>query len=177
MAAPLPSNYNSSDKQTFDDIIRRTPQALIFRLHSQGSSQTLFRPNERVLVASLYRKKLEDVHHEELSSLLAEIEEKSRTAPEEASEAVEKHVTSWQKNNKDHSRFISLTCNVLYVFWEWKRRLRQRKGLQDDFIIIALKGSELQASGRAKLETEWLQREEHKDSNGPHYGRRFSNFF
>jgi hypothetical protein len=81
---------------------------------------------------------------------------------EEDSEAVEKHITSWKNKSEEKSRFISLTSNVLYVFWEWKRRMSL--GYRDDFIIIVLKSSELRASGRAKLGTELLRRKEHKEA-------------
>jgi hypothetical protein len=79
---------------------------------------------------------------------------------EKDSEAVEKHITSWKNKYEEPSRFISLTSNVLYVFWEWKRRMFS--SYQDDFIIIVLKSSELRASGRTKLGTELLRRKENK---------------
>jgi hypothetical protein len=84
---------------------------------------------------------------------------------EENDEAVEKHITSWQKKNKDQSNFISLTFNVQYVFWEWKRRMSYwspSERPQDDFMVIVFKGSELR--GRAKLGTEWLQRKKDEDA-------------
>ena len=164
MVTPLLSMPKLRYERTFDDMVHRRP--LLFRLHqglhnqnsNQTNSQTLFHLEENVLVASLHCKGLKDSSSKELHPLLTALE---NTPPEEASEAaVERHITSWQTKNKKPSSFISLTFNVLYVFWEWKRRMYIRR--QDDFIIIVLKGSELHVSGRAKLGTERLHREEHQ---------------
>lgn len=155
MGTPLPSEPNS--ERTFDEIVRGTP--LLFRLHSQGSSQTFFHDKKNVLVASLHRQGLEDSSNEELSLRLTELEKnRSSSTPEKTRDAIKKHITSWNEKNNEPSSYISLTFNVSYLFWEWKRRMSRPtpEKLQDDFIIIVLKGSELQASGKAKLGTEWL---------------------
>jgi hypothetical protein len=160
MDTSLLSMSKLSYERTFDDIVVMKP--LLFRLHSHKSSRTSFRPEEKVIVASLYCQRLENCSSEELSHrLTARKEAPSSLTLEETSEAVEKHITSWRKQNYNPSKFISLTFNVQYVFWEWKRRMSNRRQSErpqdDDFIIIVFKGSELRASGRAKLGTELLQ--------------------
>jgi hypothetical protein len=47
----------------------------------------------------------------------------------------------------------------------WKRRISSYPGRQDDFSIIVLNGSKLRASKRAKLGTELVSREKHKDAH------------
>jgi hypothetical protein len=161
----LPSNPNLSDEGTSDVTVDRN---LLFRLHND-SSQTFFHSEKKVLVASFYSEKLKGASHEGLSLRFPALE---KTLEEEDSDlesgGVAGHITSWKNNNKKPSKFISLTSNVLYVFWEWKRRmstsLRQSKRSRDDFIIIVLKSSELHASGRAKSGTEWLLKEENRDA-------------
>ena len=166
MDTPLLPTSKLSYERTFDDIVDRT--TLLFRLHSHKSSRTVFHPKEKVIFASLHCQELEDSNSEKLSDHLMALKKKTLV---ETSEAVEKHITSWQKKNKDPSNFISLTFSVQYVFWEWKRRMSywrpsegpQESG-QDDFIVIVFKGLELRYSGRAKLGTEWLQRKKDEDA-------------
>jgi hypothetical protein len=87
---------------------------------------------------------------------------------EEDSEAVKRHITSWLNEREEPSNYISLTFNVLYVLWMWKRRIHsihRSKGRQDDFRIIVLNSSKLRASRPAKLGTQLLSREKHKDAH------------
>jgi hypothetical protein len=163
----LPPKPEMSDERTFDDTVDRNP--LFFRLHSHTSSRAFFDPKQKVLVASLHCQGLKGSSRENISRRLAALEKAPPSLSlEKDSEAVEKHITSWKNKtrnkNKKFSKFISLTSNVLYVFWEWKRRMSL--AYQDDFIIIVLKSSELRDSGRVKLGTELLLREkhEHKDA-------------
>jgi hypothetical protein len=165
MDAPPLSTSKSSHGRTFDKTVDRKP--LLFRLHSHKSSWTSFHPQKKVIVASFHG--LKDSNGEELSRRLTDLVEKTPTplTSEETIEAVEKHITSWLKNNNDPSDFISLTFNVQYVFWEWKRRMSNRppsERPEDDFVVIVFKGPELRASGRAKLGTEWLQKEKHEEA-------------
>lgn len=160
MGTPLLSEPKP-DGQTFDEIVRRTP--LLFRLHS-GHSQTLFHREGNVLVASLHHQGLKYSSSKELSLRLMELEKNpSSSTPEETREAIKRHITSWKDKNYEPSSHISLTFNVLYVFWEWKQRMsrRQHKNLQNDFTIIVLNGSKLHASAsrKAKLGTEWLPKD------------------
>ncbi|KAF8495550.1 hypothetical protein F5888DRAFT_1635594 [Russula emetica] len=161
----LPKSKSSYDRN-FDDMADR--RHLLFRLQSHNHSHTFFHPKEKVLVASLHCQKLsEDSSSEELSLRLTALKEASPSltlTSKEESEAVEKHLTSWHNHDKEPSNYISLTFDVLYVLWMWKRRfssLLQSEGrqLEDDFRIIVLNSSKLRASGRAKLGTQLLSRE------------------
>jgi hypothetical protein len=141
----LPKSKLSYDR-SFEDMVDRSHLKLLFRLHSLKFSSTFFHP-KKVLVASLHFQKLSEYStSEELSLRLTALEEEpSSLTLEEDSEAVEKHITSWLSKNKEPSNFISLTFNVLYVLWLWKRRISSlsrsqaegRPGL-DDFRIIVL---------------------------------------
>jgi hypothetical protein len=101
---------------------------------------------------------------------LAALEEApSSLTLEEDSEAVEKHITSWLNQHSQPSNYISLTFNVLYVLWMWKRRISsflQYEGRRDDFRIIVLNSSKLRASRRANLGTQLLSSdtEKHKEA-------------
>ena len=164
MDTPLVSKPKSVYERTFDETVHRSP--LLFRLHSH-SSHTLFLLKEKILVASLHSKRLglKDCRSEELPHRLTELKRNSSLlTAEETREAVRKHITAWKEENPEPSSYISLTSNVLYVFWEWKRRmsLHQSKGLQEDFTIIVFNGLNLRACGKAKLGTEWLPRDQEK---------------
>jgi hypothetical protein len=146
-----------SYERSFDDMVD-TRKHLLFRLHSHNSSWTFFHPKEKVLVASLHCQELsEDSSSEELSLRLTAPEKApSSLTLEEDSEAVERHVTSWLNEREEPSNYISLTFDVLYVLWMWKRRIHfihRSKGRQDDFRIIVLNSSKLRASRPAKLGT------------------------
>lgn len=159
MNTPLLPKSKSSSDRSFDDMVDR--RHILFRLHSHDFSRTFFHTKEEVLVASLHRQKLsEGSSSKELSLRLAALEETSPSLTlMEDSEAIVKHITSWRNKDKEPSDYISLTFNVLYVSWMWKRRissLLQSEGCQDDFIIIVLNGSKLR---RAKLGTQLLSRE------------------
>ena len=164
MDTPLHSTSKLSYERNFDDTVVRTP--LLFRLHSYKSSRTSFHPKEMVIFAS--HQGLKDGNSEEISHRLTTLKDTpSPLISEKTGEAVEKHITSWLKKDRDPSNFISLTFSVQYVFWEWKRRMsncRPNESPQDDFVVIVFKGLELRASGRAKLGTEWLQKEKHKEA-------------
>jgi hypothetical protein len=149
------------DEGTSDDTVDINP--LLFRLHSHDYSHTFFHPEKKVLTASIHSNGLKYSSREEVSLRLATLKEApSSLTSEEDQEAVEKHITSRKNKSKEPSKFISLTSNVLYVFWAWKRRMSS--GCPDGFIIIVLESSELRASGRAKPGTEWLLEEKDKSA-------------
>ena len=166
----LPKSKSSYDR-IFDDMV--DSNQLFFRLHSHNSGYTFFHPKEKVLVASLHRQELkEDSTSEELSLLLAGLKKvPSSLTLGKDSKAVQKHITSWRNQVNQHresSNYISLTFNVLYVLWMWKRRISsfpQSEGRQDDFRIIVLNSSKLRASRRAKLGTQLLSSETHKEAH------------
>ena len=167
MNTSLLTEIKLSYDRSFDDMV--DGKHLLFRLHSHKFCRTLFHPKEKVLVASSHRHKLsEDSSSEEISLRLTALEEPqahSSSTLEEDSEAVEKHITSWLNVHKEPSNYISLTFNVLYALWMWKRRfssISQSKRCQDDFRIIVLNSSKLRASRPAKLGTELLSRETEK---------------
>jgi hypothetical protein len=142
-----------SYERTFDGLVDIKP--LLFRLHSPKYSATIFDEKKKVLRASLHAPELRN-SSEESSALKALAELPSSLTPEEESDAVERHIASWAKKSKEPSNFISLTFNVLYVLWEWKRRrLQKKRRSEDDFIIIVLKSSALR--GRAKLAIEMIK--------------------
>jgi hypothetical protein len=161
--SPTP-NSKSSYERSFDDMANRNP--LLFRLHSPTSCSTFFHPREKVLVASLHRQGLgEDSTSEELSRQLTDLQKVSSPLTlERDSEAVEKHITSRCNDNEEPSAYISLTFNVLYVLWMWKRRISSPKFKgQNDFRIIVLNSSELRATSQAKMGTQLLTiSKEHK---------------
>ncbi|KAN0107266.1 hypothetical protein V8E52_010318 [Russula decolorans] len=173
MSTPLLPKSKSSYDRSFDDMVDR--KHLLFRLHSHNFCRTFFHLEEKVLFASLHCQKLsEDSSSEELSLLLTTLEKAPPSLTlKEDSEAVEKHITSWCNKHEEPSNYISLTFNVLYVLWIWKRKRRissiphwQSEGCQDDFRIIVLNSSKLRASRplEAKLGTQLLSREKHKDA-------------
>ena len=154
-----------SNGRSFEDMVDR--QSLLFRLHSHNLSKTFFHPKEKVLVASLHCQKLsEDSSSEELALLLTTLEKESPTLTlKKDGEAVQKHITSWCNKCQEPSNYISLTFNVLYVLWLWKRRISSfTHHWQDDFRIIVLNSSKLHASRplEVKLGTELLSRETKK---------------
>jgi hypothetical protein len=163
----LPKSKSSYDR-IFDDMV--DSNQLLFRLHSHKSSYTFFHPKEKVLVASLHCQKLkEDSTSKELSLLLADLKkEPSSLTLGKDSKAVQKHITSRRNQHFEPSNYISVTFNVLLVLWMWKMRVSsfpQSEGRQDDFRIIVLNSSKLHASGRAKLGTQLLSSETHKEAH------------
>lgn len=172
MNTPLLPKSKSSDDRSFDDMAgRRRP---LFRLHSHTLSWTFFHSKEKALVASLHRQRLrQDSSSGDLSLTLTALEKApSSLTLEKDSEAVEKHITFWHNRRwrrEEPSNYISLTFNVLYVLWMWKRRLSslpQFEGREDDFTIIVLNSSKFRNSRRARLGTELLSRDkQHKDAH------------
>src|SRR5882757_806863 len=96
----LPSISTLSDEGTSDDPVDKHP--LLFRLHSCGSSHTVFRPKEKVLIASFYSEGLKECTHEKLFHRLTALE---KTSVEENGDAVEQHITSWINENRKTSKF------------------------------------------------------------------------
>jgi hypothetical protein len=172
MNTSLLTKSKLSYDRSFDDIADKN--RLLFRLHSRNFCRTFFHPKEKVLVASLHCQELsEDSSSEEVSIRLTALDDAPSSESltlEEDSEAVEKHITSWINHHAGPSNYISLTSNVLYVLWMWKRRISsilQSEGCQDDFRIIVLNSSKLRANRPAKLGTQLLSRvtEKHKDAH------------
>ena len=171
MGTPLLPEPKS--KRNFDEIVRRTP--LLFRLHSQDS-QTFFHPEENILVASLHRQGLKNNTSEEVLLRLAELEKTpSSLTLKEDNDAVAKHITLWQ-NDEVSSNFISLTFDIMYVLWEWKRRMSYPRQSGDNFKIIVLKSSELRsgASGGTKLGTELLPKDKPEYENAYRFAQSHS---
>ncbi len=139
---------------TFDDIVNTCP--LLFRLHSCGLSQTFFDAERKVLLASRHAQKRKD--SDEVSYDLKGLERKDPLLTLDNRDAVAEHVSTWAEGKTGPSDFISVTYNVHYVLWEWKRRrsnqLHWRNVPQDDYIVIVLESSKLR--GRAKLGIEIL---------------------
>jgi len=139
---------------TFDDIVNTCP--LLFRLHSCGLSRTFFDAERKVLLASRHAQKRKD--SDEVSYDLKGLERKDPLLTLDNRDAVAGHVSTWAEGKTGPSDFISVTYNVHYVLWEWKRRrsnqLRWRNVPQDDYIVIVLESSKLR--GRAKLGIEIL---------------------
>lgn len=147
------SGSRLSYERTFDGLIDIKP--LLFRLHSPKYCATIFDEKKKVLRASRHAAEHRN-SSEEPSALKALAEFPSSLTPDEESDAVERHITSWVKKSKEPSNFISLTFNVLFVLWEWKRRrFHQTYRSEDDFIIIVLNSSALR--GRAKLGIEMIK--------------------
>lgn len=144
---------------TSDDIIHTYP--LLFRLHSPKFSHTFFHDDSKTLFASRSWKK--DSTSEDILATLNALKEKSISYDPSA---VAEHITSWCRGSTEPSDFISLTYNVWYVLWEWKRRRHQHQlwcqsnvpGPEDDFQVIIFKSSELK--GRAKLGIEIVNKTE-----------------
>ena len=176
MNTSLLTKSKSSYDRSFDDIVDEN--RLLFRLHSHNFCRTFFHPKEKVLFASLHCQELsEDSSSEELSLRLTALNDAPSSESltmEEDSEAVWKHITSWLNHHKGPSNYISLTFNVLYVLWMWKRRISsipQSEGRQDDFRIIVLDSSKLRASRPAKLGTQLLSRETEKHQNAHRFAQ------
>ena len=167
MSTSLLPKFKLSYNRSFEDMVGR--QNLLFRLHSHNRSKTFFHPKEKVLVASLHCRELsEDSSSEELLLLLTTLEKEPPTLTlKKDGEAVQKHITSWSNKCEEPSNYISLTFNVLYVLWLWKRRISSFT-YQDDFRVIILNSSKLHASRpqEVKLGTELLSREikKHKEA-------------
>ena len=152
MSTTTHSEQKLSYERTFNDVSERRP--LIFRLQ-ESSSATHFDERLKLLAASKLKKPF--------SRALEELSQGNplffiNVSPEgEDVEAVQKHVTSWKRKNKDPSNFISLTFSVLWVCWRWKFQVsKQQNGSQDDSKMILVKISGVY--GRAKLGTEILRR-------------------
>ena len=152
MSTTTHSEQKLSYERTFNDVSERRP--LIFRLQ-ESSSATHFDERLELLAASKLKKPF--------SRALEELSQGNplffiNVNPEgEDVEAVQKHVTSWKRKNKDPSNFISLTFSVLWVCWRWKFQVsKQQNGSQDDSKMILVKISGVY--GRAKLGTEILRR-------------------
>jgi hypothetical protein len=147
-----------SYERTFDGLIDMKP--LLFRLHSHKYCATIFDEKNKVLRASRHASEHRN-GGEGPSALQALAEFPSSLTPGEESDAVERHITCWVKKSKEPSNFISLTFNVLFVWWEWKRRRSHPTYRpEDDFMIIVLNSSALR--GRAKLGIEMIR--EHQDA-------------
>jgi hypothetical protein len=144
-----------SYERTFDGLIDIKP--LVFRLHSFKYCKTIFETNKKVLRASRHASEHRN-NSEEPSAPKVLAESPLSLTPDQESNAVERHITSWVKKSKEPSNFISLTFNVLFVLWEWKRRrFYQTHRSEDDFTIIVFKSSALR--GRAKLGVEMLRKD------------------
>jgi hypothetical protein len=152
------SNFGHSGTSTFDDIVDANP--LLFRLHSPTSSNTRFYAESKVLLSSRRAKALgcNDGPDILVSILKGLDEDPSSSTPFEPA-AVARHITCWHDSNPGSSDFISLSFNVCFVLWDWKRRRSHQGQREDDFFIIVLKSSELR--GIAKLGTEIVNKEEH----------------
>jgi len=156
-------SFKLSYDRTFDDMADRRP--LLFRLHELNSETpaTFFDAEQKIILASRYAPTSKD-NSEDLD-LPKSLDETSSLTLDEAS--VAKHVTRWKEENAEPSEFISLTFNVLWVFWEWKRRMsRAYKSVNHDlpgfeFVLFVLESSELR--GRCKLATEVLKRENYRE--------------
>jgi len=124
-------------------------RSLLFRLHNSKTRATFYHAERNFFLASRYAPE----HKDRCKELLD---------PPSLEESVERHVTSWARKDRDPSGFISLTCNVLWAFWEWKRQVTKPdhpadpEGFRDVFDIVVLKSSELCVS--ARLGTEILSR-------------------
>ena len=161
MNTSTPSEPKLSHERHSDDVVDR--RSLLFRLHNSKTQATLFDAERTILLASRHAPKSND-YSEELNPLLESLEKTPSPTLDEAS--VAKHVASWKEGSKEPSEFISLTSNVLWVLWEWKRRMFNqsiyRPGLPDDFFLIILESSELR--GRSKPVTKILNPENYRDA-------------
>jgi len=144
-----------SYERHFDDMVDWRP--LLFRLHNSKTQATFFDAERTILLASRYASRSK----EEPLDLLKSPDETPLSTLDEKS--VANHVTSWKEGNTEPSEFISLTFNIFWVLWEWKRRTFYRPlHLPDEFFLIVLEGSELR--GRSKLVNEIVDREIYKDA-------------
>jgi len=148
------SNFGHPGTSTFDDIIDARP--LLFRLHSPTSSNTRFYAESKVLLSSRRAKECND--GQDISILKGLDENSSSSTPFEPA-AVARHITCWHDSNAEPSDFISLSFNVCFVLWDWKRRRSHQGQCEDDFFIIVLESSKLR--GLAKLGAEIVNKEEH----------------
>jgi hypothetical protein len=148
------NNSGQSGTSTFDDIIDANP--LLFRLHNPTSSKTRYYAESKVLLSSRRAKERND--GQDISILKDLDENPSASTPYEPG-AVARHITCWHDGNVGPSNFISLSSNVCFVLWDWKRRRSHQGEREDDFFVIVLKSSELR--GLAKLGTEIVNKEEH----------------
>ena len=162
MSTSTPFESKSSYERHFDDMVDSRP--LLFRLHDLKPKMpaTLFDAELTTLLAARYAPKSKGG----VLDLLKCLDETSSPTLDEAS--VAKHATLWKERSKESepSEFISLTFNVFWVLWEWKRRMSHRSphllGSRDDFHLIVLKSSDLHRP--SKLVTEILNPEVYKDA-------------
>jgi len=148
------TNSGDSGTLTFDDIIDANP--LLFRLHSDTSSNTYFDAKNKVLLSS--RRAKERNKGQDISSILKGLDENPSLSTPFEPGAVARHITCWANHNTEPSDFISLSSNICFVWWDWKRR-RSRQRREDDFFVTVLKSSELR--GLAKLGTEIVNKWQH----------------
>jgi hypothetical protein len=149
------TDSGDSGTLTFDDIIDANP--LLFRLHSDTSSNTYFDAKNKVLLSS--RRAKERNKGQDISFILKGLDENpSLSTPYEPS-AVARHITCWLDGNTEPSDFISLSSNICFVWWDWKRRRSHQSWRADDFFLTVLKSSELR--GLAKLGTEIVNKRQH----------------
>jgi hypothetical protein len=147
------SRPRSSSITTFDSLVNKKP--LLFRLHENSHiSPTLFDAEKKVLQASRHNPKYKNSNEEHPFMPKAPPALASPT-PDESDE-LEVHITSWIKGVKKPSKYISLTLDISYVFFEWRRRRSERHGRTnlppDDFIIIVLESSKLSGVARRAIE-------------------------
>ena len=148
------NNSGPSGTLTFDDIIDANP--LLFRLHSPTSSNTRFYAETKVLLSSRRAKGCNDGQD---ISILKDLDENPSSSTPYEPGAVARHITCWLDGNTEPSDFISLSFNVCFVLWDWKRRRSHQGQREDDFFVIVLKSSKLR--GLAKLGTEIVNKGEH----------------
>jgi hypothetical protein len=147
------SKPRSSSIPTFDSLVNLKP--LLFRLQeSSHLSPTLFDAEKKVLQASRHNPKYQNTNEEHSFTTKVPLALASPT-PDESHE-LEVHITCWSKGVKQPSKFISLTFDISYVFFEWKRRRSKQQGWTnpppDDFIIIVLDSSKLSGVARRAIE-------------------------
>jgi hypothetical protein len=82
-------------------------------------------------------------------------------------------ITRRPDGSKDPSILISLTFDVLFVYWEWKRRTSYQAGQHEDAsIIIVIMGPELELDKRTELGTKMLGEEHrHPRSDAFHFAQ------
>jgi hypothetical protein len=158
----------SSNGDTLHETLKTHP--LLFRLHSLYC-HTWFDPERKFLLASSHAQRYANALRsgEDPSHILEDLKDAcSSSTLREESESVAKHITSW-RGNRYPSTFISLTFNVLFVYWEWKRRTHKAGQHEDAFVIIVIEGSELD-NKRAELATKILG-EEGRGSHAFHFAQ------